>query len=851
MSSKTAQTIQDKSENVELSQKLESILESLKDKENYNRALFELSPAGMVLVDTDARIVDANPAFCKLLGRDSTKVINTPLTRLIPKKHLNANCLINTEDKDRQARGPTEIEYFHQSGELILVRQYCSILYKENKKHILICLEDISGLENSAKRLKSSEEKYRGIYDSIRDGIVRTDLEGNIRDANPAFCRIVGYSAPELSRKTIYGITPEKWHTQQDLIYKTVLKKGSYEDITKEYLHKDGTLVPVQVNTWLILDNQQMPSGCWAIVRNMTEKHKMQLRLDTTQQRYKVLVDTLPHGVLIVRDRIIVFSNKGSAPMFGHEHADELEGQDFISHVLPAEKEKIALLLKKVLKNRITGNRYIETVLLKANGAPFPAELYVRELPHEGENYLQLVVMDITDRKVYEDKLTKQAFYDQLTGLPNRALLMTRLAQALEKEKSKGHLYALMFLDLDRFRLINETLGHNAGDKLLVALSRRLERCVRSIDTVARMGSDEFAILLEEVDTHREAVRMAKEMIRTAVDPFFIEGHELHSQIIIGMVLSPVEYDKPDDVLQNAEIALNRAKKTSKSGFKVFNSRMHEEAVSRLKAENALRKAVRDQEFITHYQPIYNLRNLNLYGFEALVRWMRPGFGLVHPGDFIAMAEETGLIIPIGQWVLEESCRFLATWQKEKPESGSLVLDVNLSAKQFLQPDLVDMVAYTIRETGINPRSLNLEITETVVMEDAKRTIQKLKQLKDLGLRLSVDDFGTGYSSLSYLQKFPLDMLKVDRSFVTGIAQNTENFEIVRAIVLLAKSLDMTVVAEGVETESQLMLLTQLQCEYGQGFHFARPMEEMVAQELMATSLRSEHTFPSVPPGYS
>lgn len=451
----------------------------------------------------------------------------------------------------------------------------------------------------------------------------------------------------------------------------------------------------------------------------------------------------------------------------------------------------------------------------------------------EASRLCGVLVTDITDRKQLENQLAHMAFHDPLTGLPNRSLCLDRIRQAIERSKRReNYQYAVIFLDLDRFKVINDSLGHHMGDRLLEGVARRLRECVRGLDTVSRLGGDEFVVLLEETGSYREIVRIVKRIRSAMGEAFRLCDHVAHITCSMGIVVSPALYDKPEELLRNANIALHRAKAEGRNRFKVFNTRMLEDAIRLMDLENDLRRAISCGEFFLDYQPILALRDRRLKGFEALVRWRRPGKGVASPMEFIPVAEDTGLIIPLGLWVLGEACRTMAGWQQEFPEARAMSMSVNLSAKQLTQPTLVEDVERILRSTGLDPRSLKLEITETVIMDNPEVSILRLKRLKDLGVRLSVDDFGTGYSSLSYLQRFPIDTLKVDRAFVSEI-DSAENRKIVGAVVALAHSLGLDVVAEGVELETQSDVLNGFSCEAGQGFLFSRPIGQEEATRLL------------------
>jgi len=433
---------------------------------------------------------------------------------------------------------------------------------------------------------------------------------------------------------------------------------------------------------------------------------------------------------------------------------------------------------------------------------------------------------------------------DPVTGLPNRLLFLDRLGRAIDRQKrhSQGQ-FAVLLLDLDRFKTINDSLGYAAGDQLLVMVAKRLEEGLRAEDLVvrygesqslARLGGDEFAILLEDLKRASDATRVAHRLHATMKRSFQIEGHEIYATVSIGIALSATGYENPDDVVRDAEIAMHRAKAHGKARHEIFDSQMHARAMMRLRVETDLHQAIEKKEFVLHYQPIVRLQSGRVHGFEALIRWQKPGQGFVSPVDFIPIAEETGLIIPLGEWILNEACDQMRQWQNQFPDFGPLLMSVNLSGKEFLQPGLVKRINHALQRTGLPAECLKLEITESVIMDNASEATTMLEQLRALGAQISIDDFGTGYCSLSYLHTFPLDVLKVDRSFVSRMSDTPTNAEIVRTIVVLAHNLGLEVIAEGVETETDVERLRALGCEYAQGYYFSRPLSAEQATEVLS-----------------
>jgi len=439
--------------------------------------------------------------------------------------------------------------------------------------------------------------------------------------------------------------------------------------------------------------------------------------------------------------------------------------------------------------------------------------------------------------------ITEGKVSDPLTGLPNRLLFIDRLGRVIKHAKRrKDHIFAVLLLDLDGFKMINDSVGHLIGDQLLLGVANRLEKCLRSTDTVARLGEsftvarlggDEFTVLLDDLKDPNDAKRAAERLMKALTAPFVLGGKEVFTSVSIGIALSNPAYEQPEDILRDADTAMYRAKSLGKARFEVFDADMRASVMARLQLETDLRRALERQEFRNFYQPIVSLASGKIAGFEALLRWEHPTRGLLGPEEFIAVAEETGLIRELGWWNLREACRQISDWKANPDADPDLIISVNLSVKQFLQPNLVSEIKGLLRELAFPPESLKLEITESTVMGDPSAAVEMLLQIKALGIRLAIDDFGTGYSSLSYLHRFPLDTLKIDRSFISGMCEGGEGMEIARTIMPLANNLRLDVVAEGVETIEQVAFLRKLHCKFAQGFYFSKPLAAEEAGALL------------------
>lgn len=578
---------------------------------------------------------------------------------------------------------------------------------------------------------------------------------------------------------------------------------------------------------------------------------RIRRRLAEREQLFQIITENAADMIAVVdRDGHRLYNSPAYEKTLGYTPA-ELATTSSIEQVHPDDRARV---LQAAEKANLTGRgESLEYRIRHKDGSWRVLESTSSAIPGENGETKGLVIVnrDITERKRAEALLEHRAFHDGLTNLPNRALFLDRLERAIAvSRRHSSFKFAVLFIDIDEFKVFNDSLGHGAGDDLLIQIARRLTACLRGADTVtrprlsenaelpmgdntlARPGGDEFVVLAEELRDASDAIRMAERIQERLAVPFGVAGHEIVITASIGIAFSGNAAAKASDVLRDAEIAMYRAKDGGKARCEVFDSAMQANAVKRLQLETDLRKALELDEFRVHYQPLVSLQSNQIVAFEALSRWQRPQ-GLVMPGEFIAVADEIGLILPINRQLLRDACQQLRQWHTLFPANPPLAIGVNITAKQFAQADLASQIGEILQQTGTDPSWVDLEITENIAMADASRSAVVLSELKALGVHLSIDDFGTGYSSLSRLQRFPVDTLKIDRAFISSMDSDPETGEIVRIIAMLARNLGLKVVAEGIERKEQMDMLKELGCEVGQGYLFSKPVSAEAIEQLM------------------
>ena len=686
---------------------------------------------------------------------------------------------------------------------------------------------------------EKSEALFRSLFELSPDAIILMDphdpdMLWPIIDCNEAACLMNGYSRDELIGNSI-DILNENIETRAGRIdfFKRLRETG---DLKYEinHRHKNGDLFPIETSTALmIIGGRELVLG---IDRDITDRKKAQAELEQSLSTLSATLEATADGILVVdKQGKIVNFNRRFTEIWNIPDAVMASREDdrALAFVIDQLSDPKAFITKVHELYAHEEEESFDILLLK-DGRIF--ERYSR--PQQiGDKSVGRVwsFRDVTERKQAEEKLAYTALHDPLTNLPNRVLFMDRLSHAMERAKRrKNHKFAILFLDLDRFKVVNDSLGHKIGDLLLIESANRMVNCLRGEDTVARLGGDEFVILLEDVQDPIDVTRVADRIQHDLALPFTLENHKVFISVSIGIVLNVSQYEKTDDILRDADIAMYRAKGQGRGRYELFDATMLAHVVTHLELESDMRKALEQNEFTVHYQPIIKLETGRIVGFEALVRWQHPTRGLIPPAEFIPMAEETGLIVPLGHWVLTEACRQIGEWQAEFPADPPLTISVNLSVRQCAQTDFVQKVADILQKTGVDACHLKLELTESMIVEDSQSTSIMLSDLRALGVQVQIDDFGTGYSSLGYLQRLPIDTLKIDRTFINQMGKDGSGSEIVRTILALAQDLGMKVVAEGIETNEQLEKLIKMDCEYGQGYLFNKPVDSQTAGTLLA-----------------
>ncbi|MBE0596198.1 MAG: EAL domain-containing protein [Desulfuromonadales bacterium] len=693
---------------------------------------------------------------------------------------------------------------------------------------------DLFGLE------QQDMEGFRSIFEHAAAGMATALVDGSLLQVNPALCHYLGYTRSELVNLSAFDIThPEDLERTRTMFQQAREGKCTAHQYQKRYRHKDGSVLWGLTTVAWVRDGAGHPVYCVALIQDVTAHRAADEALQAREEIYRTLVENVDLGIALVdENHKILMVNSARARMFGRP-AESFPAKHCFSEFQQGGRICEDCPGSRALQTGRAETRTSEVRL--ENGQRLVTRIQsfpVFNAEGRADRFIE-VCENITPQVEAAQRLEEKqkhleflANYDQVTALPNRFLLFDRLTQMAAKCQRTGSKALLLAVGLNRFKRINETLGHEVGDQVLSEVGRRLKGCVRSSDTVARTGGTEYSVVIEDIDDLRSAVSISKKIIHACGQPFTAGGQDLFMSASIGISQFPDDGDSPGVLLKTAEVALAKAKTEPGGAYRFYTTDLDARARDLLQMESCLSRAVEHEELLLYYQPQIDLRSGRLIGVEALLRWQRPGQGLVSPADFIPLAESTGLILPMGEWALRAACQQAVAWQRQG--FAPILMAANISPRQFHQPGLAEQVKRILQETGMNPGHLEIEITESTIMSDVDTAVRTMREINRLGVGLAIDDFGTGYSSLGALKLFPIRKLKVDQTFVRNLTTDSNDAAIAASVIALAKTMNLEVIAEGIETEEQLAFLRKKKCQQGQGYLFSRPIPAEQCAALLA-----------------
>jgi len=821
------------------SEQLKSQTDSKLSQSRFSQ-IFHRSPDAILLLRaSDTMILDFNEGFTRLLGYTREQAIGELETEL--GFFANTNERANLREKVLAARETVDFETTLRTvtGQIRHVELALRYIEIDNELCVLCIGRDITKRISAEAALVESEEKFEKVFSQSPDGIVILRLaDGVITDLNHAMLKRSEYDRDEVIGKSIYDFqnfidTSDLENATGDLASDSKLENRSVTFITKS-----GERVSSLISATIVeLSGEE---HIMVLAKDISKQRRTEERLRSSEERFRGIFANAPFGIMLVDMNGRIFqANRTAATLLAYDE-QHMYGIH-ISRLVPAND-------RPALKNAFTQMSLdvrktdrAERRMICQNGLEIWTNFHVvLQRNSAGEPLYYIVqIADITDIKRNQERMEQMAFYDTLTDLANRRLFHERLEHAIEHSVRTNRTAALLYLDLDNFKRVNDTLGHQVGDHLLREVASRLQQCVRGEDTVGRTGGDEFTILLAEINTPADAGIVAQKILNHLREPIHISGHPLIVTTSIGITVLPADSEDPNVLMRNADLAMYKAKERGRNNFQFYSEDLNTNAVKRLRTEYEIRRALDNNEFVLFYQPKVALADKRIVGVESLIRWDHPERGILGPDEFIEVAEETGTIIDIGSWVIEEACRACRTLSEQV--GRQIQVAINISPRQFRDPNLVATMRRSLREARLDPKHIEVEITETMLMQDVAAAQDTVERLSDLGVSLAIDDFGTGYSSLNYLKRFPINTVKVDRSFVMGLPSNADDMAITRAVIAMAHQLKMEVVAEGVETPEQLDFLASQACEYAQGWLFAKalPLDEVI--QLLSSDVGMVH----------
>jgi diguanylate cyclase (GGDEF)-like protein/PAS domain S-box-containing protein len=809
------------------------LTETLRNSEAEIQAILAALPECIFVIDDQGNLIKIPSAkSLSILGKDFSDLVGKSIREIIPPDHedfflmkvresLRKNQIVNFEIDLKTSR---EDAFYEVS------------LSPMTDKTLVMIIRDITERKYIMQALRDSEERYRDLFENANDVIYTHDLQGNYTDVNKAGELLTGYTKEEIKNLNFTKVVAPEYIDLARKMFKDKLRTGKSTSYELEILSKDGRRIALEVRTRLVLKDGR-PVAVHGIGRDITEKKRIERVLKESEELYRLVTENVMHHIWIASsDGEIQFANSRCLEFFGCS-LEELKKQGWRGMFHPDDLPKFLKELSSSLKEKRILR--MEARLRSSDGDYLWHA--IRCVPRLDENNRVTGLFgtntDINEKKQLELELSNLAKYDTLTGLINRSHFMLTLRELTEKaEKNPDFKFALLFLDLDRFKIINDTFGHSVGGEVLKIVAKRLKRCVRPNDVIARLGGDEIIVLLNGIKSSEDALSIVERILNTINQPFNIKGHEIFTSASVGVVFSDGEIRRPEEYLCDADLAMYRVKEKGRAGYEVFTPQMRNQSINFLQLDADLRHSISNDDFRVFYQPIMDLQNNEIVGIEALLRWNHPVLGILSPKDFIDVAEETGQIVEIRQIVLQKACSQLSEWQKEF--NDDLFMCINLSAKEFWHPNLYQRVIKVLEDTRLKPSSLCFEINENVVFRDGILAGKVLTQLHELGVLLSTDDFGTGYSSLNYVADFPFQWLKIDKSFVNRANEDKKRELMIKTSVMIGESLDVRIIAEGIENSDQLELLKSHGCRFGQGYFFSKPLDADSMTEYLEKCLR-------------
>ena len=791
------------------------------------RTIYESIGDAVLVADKEGRVDTLNEIAQKLTGWSQRDAQGRPLSEVFQ--------LFDAANHQR-VRSPAEIVLLNgcaipMSNGMILRRPDGSEVAIEDSASpvvdekgrvsaVVMVFHDVSQRYAMMQKLRHERALFRQTFDLAGVGMAQLAMSGKWSRVNRKLCEITGYSESELLRLSFQGIThPEHLARDVDALDDLLHRRSKIYETESRYIRKDGSPVWIALTQSLVWNEDGTPHYGISIVQDIQARKNAERTAASSQAQYQALFEQMPEGVLLIDDDMMVVAHNREALLqleYDSEALLKLHISDFEA------VDDLPAIAQRMLKTKQAGRDNFESRYRTRTGRLMDVDVSVQmvHLP-DGKPVFQTLFHDITEQKLAAAQIEHLAYHDQLTGLANRRLLKDRIDHAVGASVRRNANIAVCYMDLDHFKDVNDSLGHQAGDRLLQMVASRLLSCVRAEDTLSRVGGDEFVLMLADIADSEDAAAIAHKIIHEISAPYTIEHEEIRITPSIGISICPQDGRDSDTLLKHADSALYQAKQSGRATCRFYTEALHQKAMERLKIERLLCKAIENEEFELHYQPQVDLQTNNIIGCEALIRWNHPGMGQVPPAQFIPIAEHSNLIIDIGAWVIRNVCIQAKRWQDQ---GHKLKVSFNVSARQFMRPEeLLQTLESAIRDSGVNPVLLELELTESLLL-DPQGMSEILNQIQELGLSLALDDFGTGYSSLSYLRRFPIHILKIDRSFVSDADCNDNDAEMVKTIIGMAHNLRMSLVAEGVETAAQLLLLATEGCEVAQGFHFSRPV---------------------------